>query len=360
MIFVVVWSQLKESLQVTAETRSILSRRWTTFAVAVFSALLIALSFSSTSRAGLDLGGGDYAYFADDICALTVSPKTGTLNVNGTQTFQFAIVTNPNLPSNLPPIDLPSNQPGVLEESVPVHPTDVVRGCVLQDFSALAGLNVQMRVVSGPGAPATFDALLQPDGTVTFPLVNGGVVGTNDVEFEVVLPKTCLVIEDGLGEPYGYVHIASEIDDCEEELSWFLDDAVPGSTRAHPDARPVPNPTTTLTTTAAVTWIAPPPVAASSAVSVTSFKSCVANRIRIRPSYSSGLRSAKLVVDGKTVQTKTSTSAFILNPSKYKAGKHRFKVVATYDSGTVTSNTGTFSKCKAKVSVKKVKPKFTG
>ena len=72
------------------------------------------------------------------------------------------------------------------------------------------------------------------------------------------------------------------------------------------------------------------------------------------------MRSAKLVVDGKTVQTKTSTAAFILNPSKYKAGKHRFKVVATYDSGTVTSNTGSFSKCKAKVSVKKVKPNFTG
>lgn len=194
----------------TAGTRSNLSRRSVIFAAVVASSLLFALSFASTSRAGLDLGGGDYAYFADDICALTVSPKTGTLNVNGTQTFQFAMVTNPSLPTDLPPLELPSIQPGA-EEVTPIDPADVVRGCVLKDFSSLAGLNVKMRVVSGPGAPAEFDALLQSDGTVTFPLVNGGVVGTDQVEFEVVLPKTCLVIDDALGEPYPPAEVSRQL-----------------------------------------------------------------------------------------------------------------------------------------------------
>lgn len=331
------------------------------FAIAATITLIAVAALFSATKAGAEvIDFGDYQlYTTSSFCTLEATPPTGTLNAGGTQTFTFAVRSS-GLAEELYYGRVPGKPPvGQADpaEVPPISKLDVWGGCVLQDISLLAGLNVKMEVISGPDAGLTFEALLQSDGTVTFPLVNNGVAGTDQVRFTIVLPEMCLMYRD-----YGDDYIESELlsdEGCAESLGAPVPESA--ASRAAAGARPISGfPTVAMTADAAVTWIAPPPVAASGAVSVTSFKSCVANRIRIRPSYSSGLRSAKLVVDGKTVQTKTSTSAFILNPSKYKAGKHRFKVIATYDSGTVTSNTGSFSKCKAKVSVKKVKPKFTG
>lgn len=349
-----------QNVNFKAENNPLTSARRSLMLVATISVLTLLGLFGASKANATEYQFGDYTmYTTSSFCSIVASPPTGTLNANGTQTFTFTIGSS-GLANELFYGDVPGPpKPGADPVEVPpVTKLDVWNGCMLGDIAQLAGVNVKMEVLSGPDAGLVLEALLQADGTVTFPLVNNGVVGTDQVRFTIVLPELCLMYRD-FGDDYIEYELLEDAA-CEESLNPSIPDDT-RALRAAPGARPLNGAlSVTMTTNAAVTWIAPPPVAASSAVSVTSFKSCVANRIRIRPSYSSGLRSAKLVVDGKTVQTKTSTSAFILNPSKYKAGKHRFKVVATYDSGTVTSNTGTFSKCKAKVSVKKVKPKFTG
>lgn len=344
-----------------AENNPLATARRSVMLAVIISALALVGLFGANKASADVYQFGDYTmYTTSSFCSIVASPPTGTLNANGTQTFTFTLgssgLADELFYGDVPGPPKPTADP---DEVPPLTKLDVWNGCMLGDIAQLAGVNVKMEVLSGPDAGLVLEALLQADGTVTFPLVNNGVVGTDQVRFTIELPELCLMYRD-FGDDYIEYELLED-EACAESLLPVILPEPKSSSRAAQGARPLNGAlSVTMTTDAAVTWLAPPPVSASSAVSVTSFKSCVSNRIRIRPSYSSGLRSAKLVVDGKTVQTKTSTSAFILNPSKYKAGKHRFKVVATYDSGTVTSNTGTFSKCKAKVSVKKVKPKFTG
>lgn len=335
------------------------SKTFAPLALLAFVVAILAMSsalFAGSARAEID--GGWYTYYTtEDLCELTIDPLTATANANGTQTFNVKIGMSQKAQSifeegGIPPVPS-ADPPAELPETIGYW--DTLDACIYGDVFKLTGLYIKFEVISGPDAGLVFETELAADGTVTFPLTNNGALGTDQVRVTAQLPQVCIyAMKDvGVGDPWDWTVMSA--DDCEELFIEPEDLA--------DRVRPIDSgnlPPVSIAALGSVTWIAPPPLAASSAVSVTSFKSCVANRIRIRPSYSSGLRSAKLVVDGKTVQTKTSTSAFILNPSKYKAGKHRFKVVATYDSGTVTSNTGTFSKCKAKVSVKKVKPKFTG
>lgn len=339
--------------QLNTPSKSLVSLASLAFAVLILACF--SLVFASGARAVIDDGWQAW-YTTEDLCELTLSPAdTATLNANGTQTFTVKIGPSQTMQAVFDEFGLPPRPSGLSPEELPesISYWDAADACIYGEIVNLTGLYVKFEVISGPDAGKVFETEIAADGTATFPLTNNGALGTDQVRATVQLPQICLYAmrDVGIDDPWEWsVYSQGE---CEEFFG-----PVPEA-RVRPVDFGTLDPVT-LVAAGSVNWIAPPPVVAQGAVSVTSFKSCVSNRIRIRPRYSSGLRSARLVVDGKTVQTKKSTAAFILNPSKYKAGKHRFKVVATYDSGNVTSNTGSFSKCKAKVSVKKVKPKFTG
>lgn len=319
--------------------------------------LLAALATVAAAPASAQINdGASSVYTTEDLCELKLSPATATVNANGTQTFTVTFGTSDYMKGEFEQGGIPPRPQGEFRE-VPdtIDYYQVLNACVYNEVASVVGLLIRFEVISGPDAGKVFETELAEDGTATFPLVNNGQLGTDQVKVTAMLPQVCLyAMKDvGIGDPYWWELLSPEA--CEESLI----------TKPEPESRVRPVdfgllPPVTIAANAAVTWIAPPPVVASGGVSVSSFKSCVSNRIRIRPSYTSGLRSSRLVVDGKTVARKTNTSAYIINPAKYKSGKHRFRVVATYDSGTVTSNTGTFTKCKAKVAQRKVAPKFTG
>lgn len=323
------------------------------------------------------IGNASSIYTTEDLCELTLGPDVATVNANGTQTFSLKFGTSANMQSifeewGIPP-QIVSRGAEELPETISYY--DTIDACVFGDVSRMVGLYIKFEVISGPDAGLVFETELAADGTVTFPLTNNGALGTDQIRVTATLPQVCLyAMKDvGEGDPWDWSVISPA--GCEEGLS---EDPVEcsadsgGSLEAPVSAcglgigrvRPVDLgalPGVILQATAAVNWTATPstPVVPGS-VRVSSVRSCSATRVRIRPTYSSNLRSARLIIDGKTVQTKKSSSGFVINTKKYKPGKHRFKVVATYDTGPVTSNTGSFTKCKVKVSLVKVKPKFTG
>lgn len=325
-----------------------------------FATLMLIVAFTAQPAHALIDDGWQTVYTTEDLCELKLSPASATVNANGTQTFTVTFGTSEYMKSEFAEGGVPPRPQGELRD-VPdtIDYDQVLNACVYGDVVNVVGLLIRFEVTSGPDAGKVFETELAADGTATFPLVNNGQLGTDQVKVTALLPQVCLyAMKDvGIGDPFQWELLSPEA--CEESLLPIDRSADSTASRVRPvDFGALPP--VTITAGAAVTWIAPPPVAASGVVSVTSFKSCVSNRIRIRPRYTSGLRSSRLVVDGRTVARKTDTSAFIINPAKYKSGKHRFRVVATYDTGSVTSNTGTFTKCKAKVAQRRVAPRFTG
>lgn len=321
--------------------------------------VIVAISVLTIApNANAEIDGGWYSYYTtEDLCELTIDPETASVISNGLQTFNLRIGTSKKMLSLFEVNGMPSQVRADATEELPdtIGYEDTVGACIFGEIVNLTGLLVKFEVISGPDAGRVFETELGENGTATFPLTNNGALGTDQVRVTAQLPQICLYAMKDVGLDDQFEWTVLSADGCAEVFSVVADSVE--------RVRPVDFgllPPVTIAAAANVTWIAPPPVVALGAVSVTSFKRCVSHRIRIRPKYSSGMRRARLVVDGRTVKTKTSTSVFILNPSKYKAGKHRYKVVATYDSGTVTSNTGSFSKCRARVSVKRVKPKFAG
>lgn len=78
-----------------------------------------------------------------------------------------------------------------------------------------------------------------------------------------------------------------------------------------------------------------------------SFK-CVYRLLRFQPTYTSRARisTVKLTIDGKrAVVARRAPFQFRVGVKKYKLGKHKLKLRAVYDDGTVSEKKSTFKRC---------------
>lgn len=316
----------------------------------IVAVLVITTASPNSASASVDVGGYTY-YTTTDLCKLTVTPKDAAQPVGATQTFTATL-------SKIGPSLI---QAGSVEAGY----WDTLDACAGNEIDLLEGVPVRFSVVSGPNAGKAQEVPLDANGVAKFDLTSP-IAGVDVVSAALTLADTCVrvpdevlvegVVADKLPDSciqrYGEVQQPTSVQDCPGQFS----EAVTNSC-----------PTVTLTDGGQVTWSAPPvpPVvvqeSADPSLTVASFKRCVSHQFKIAPSYSGGtITSSTLFVDGKKKQTQNGSAPFTVNGRSYSAGKHNFEIVTVFSSGKAASKFGSFTRCAARVTVKRVSPKFTG
>lgn len=313
-------------------------------AFTIFIVTAAALVLSTSAKADPQVVGPYTLYSVDDICHLSLAPKTASLTTGSTHTLTATLTATP-------PVDV---------EDSAATPSDVYHGCWRGDISAFEGTDVNFAVTSGPNAGKNGVGQLDSTGKATFSYV-GTADGTDSISANIVLPDMCFSVYNGV-EP-------SSLDACdnfeadlgaESGLTSQISNCFPQGVSVEEPI--VVCPTITLTDTATATWTSPVVQAqADPTVSISSTKQCVSRKLTIRPSYTGGtIKSSTLFIDSRKVKTKTGAGSFVINTSKYKSGKHHIEIVTVFTNGKSASKFGSFTRCAVRSAAKKVTPQFTG
>ncbi|MGH2905182.1 MAG: hypothetical protein ACRDKI_00250 [Solirubrobacterales bacterium] len=304
--------------------------------------LCIVAAFAvATGSASAAVSSGGYTFYTTaDLCKLTVAPKTASQLVGTQQAFTATVTSTNPAPPQL--------------QSVDASFGDTYDACVYGEIDELEGVTVAFKVTSGPNTGLTGEGALNASGVASFSFTSQ-LTGTDVVEASLELPDICYPIYNG-EKADGPLPAACE--------GFFNEQPIAEALCQGPQAGAVVLEclTAKLTDTGQVTWSAPQVVAeADPSLAITKFKRCVSRVFKIAPSYSSGsIKSSTLFVDGKKKQTHSGAEAFQLSARSYKAGKHNFEVVTVFSNGKAASKFGSFTRCAAKVTVKRVTPQFTG
>jgi hypothetical protein len=321
-----------------------LARPMTFLLLSLLTALLVATGTSTNASAATQYGNYTL-YTTNELCKLTVTPKQVTVEAGVQQTFTATLT---------------AIGPAIIQvDSVDAGYSDTFSACAYKQIDALEGVTVNFKVLSGPNAGKTQDVPLSAGGVANFTFTSA-VAGTDVVEAALTLPDICYTQYNGAQETSTQaVPAACEI--------YFPQSpqvaAISQCPELQAEAVNQECPTVTLSDSGQVTWTVPPVVeqTADPTLSIARIKRCVTGPFKITPSYAGGtIKSSTLFVDGKQKSTRSGAEPFSLSARSYKAGKHNFEVVTVFTSGKAASKFGSFTRCAARVTVKRVSPKFTG
>ena len=267
----------------------------------------------------------------NDPCQITLTPETA-LNILGKQPTHSvtAYVT----------------RKGGDSEAAPGSSTSPGATCKAGGGGPLAGVTVHFVITSGPNAGKTADVVTDADGKAVFTWT-GTVPG-----LDTVSASTTYNFDEWSGTDPSNPATGVQCTKAAQPTSiaiiykWTCSE--------------------TLTDTATKTWENPPTVIATYVPTVTMALStkCHTNKFKIGPSItpSSNVKSSSLYVDGKLVSTKTTGPfVFTVNAKRYSAGRsHRVTVITQFDNGQSITTKGKFKNCAARVTQRRVSPKFTG
>lgn len=284
-------------------------------------------------------------YTTNELCKLTVSPKEAAAQVGTQQTFTATVTAiGPQMP--------------VAEFGISY--SDTFNACGYKQLGDLEGLTVSFKIVSGPNAGKTENVALGAGAAASFTFTSASA-GADVVEASLTLPDICFIpyiapsdsstqaLPAACEGMFGPQAQALSITQCDD-----LQALAPTSYNC---------PTVTLRGAAQVTWSAPTVTAqgADPTLTFARFKRCVTGPFKISPTYSGGaIKSSTLIVDGKRKRTQSGSEPFSISARSYKAGKHNFEIVTIFASGKAASKFGSFTRCSARVTVKRVSPKFAG
>lgn len=313
--------------------------------LSLLAVIVVATGVAGSASAATQVGNYTL-YTTNELCKLTVAPHEASAEVGAQQEFTATVS---------------AIGPAIIEAySVDASYSDTFSACALKQIDALEGVTVRFTVVSGPNAGKTEEVPLDANGVAKFSFTSA-VAGVDVVKADLTLPDICF---------------SDYTPQQNVQADAVIPDACAGNYEQSPQVEASPYcgglqvaavedcPTVTLTDSGQVTWSAPSTVVQSSAdpsMSIAARKRCVTGQFTIAPTYSGGtISSSTLFVDGRRKRSNDGSKPFSLSARSYKAGKHNFEVVTVFTNGKAASKFGSFTRCAARVTVKRVSPKFTG
>lgn len=203
----------------------------------------------------------------------------------------------------------------------------------------LPGITVDFEIVSGPNTGLKGSAVTDANGNASWQWVSN-VAGTDTVKASI----THYYCE----EFYDFPGWNWNLEDCPSALvtDTDLQNGVTAIKNWIPDPPP-PNPPVIIKT--------------DPSVLISFSKKCVTTKFTVRANMAGdyAVTRSVLYVDGKKVKTNKS-GKFTINTARYSSKNHSFKVVTTFENGTVITKKGKFKLCKSRLTSRKLDPRFTG